>query len=216
MQWSSIVPLLAVATGLGCTYLPSFNFQKVFAYGMIIPILITPFAFSHLDTNPTEARNFINSLSQVPDYSYILAQRNSTLGQDDIISGAIITFAVMYYNREYNRHLYVVQYPELWYNRQQLVKSSATVFLIESGFNFPGMQDQSFIWYGSSNDMITEAKARILEFNLDTNVYYFQMLDDATWKSEIIKIGSSQDLKVNGGFYTYIQQLDQRVHNLGI
>lgn len=219
MQWSSVVPLLAITAGIGCTYLPSIkniSFQKVFTFGMVIPILIIPFAFNHLDTNPTAARDFINSLNQVPDYSYVLAQRNSTLGQDDIISGAIITFAVTYYDREYNKHLYVVQYPELWDTRQQLVKSNATISLIESGFNFPGMQEQSFIWYGSSNDMILEAKARILEFNPNVNVYYFQMLNDATWESETIKIGSPPDLEANSNFYTYIQQLDQRTRASGI
>jgi drug/metabolite transporter superfamily protein YnfA len=215
MQWSSIVPLMAVGAGLGCQYLPSINFKRAFAYGMVIPVLILPFVFSHLDTNPTEARNFINSLSQVPDNSYILCQRDATNGKDDIESGALINFSVVYYDRVNGKSLIALPYMYVWYSRQQLTTTGVTETLISTGFNFPGMQDQSFLWYGSMDDMILQCKARILEFNPDANVYYFKMVDGATWKSELVKVGSPEDLAKNGQYYSIINKLDQRLREVG-
>lgn len=102
MQLSVVVPIIAIACGLGVKYIKSRD-VKVLTLTCSVVIMLMSGWIWNIDTNPTSARNMIDQLSSVPDGSIIIGARMN-YGRTDTF-GNSVELITNYHNRTTGRSL---------------------------------------------------------------------------------------------------------------
>ena len=169
----TIIPFLAVASGLGFGYIISKGIRKIVVCGTCITLLLIP-AFWHIDTNPTTARDMINQLNNIPDNSIVACYRYPSQYSNSVI------WTVDYYNFEHNKHLHPV-IP--W----ELIEPSKYPKDINDMINLGLVIPSTEEIYGNSSITLDYVKLMnaLAACNPGVDIYYYKMIDIRSMRCEL-------------------------------